>query len=127
MNTLKNHSKKQNNQDDPKSESTIQLEFSESVVQMLATTYDNNSNSYLSSEQYYSRKRCASRENQNTIDEQENMNKKQRNNNDHLAFSENARNQQIVSLSESDESQSIRTKFQQQNGRNIFQLRKTII
>ncbi len=119
MNTLKN-------QDDPKSESTIQLEFSESVVQMLATTYDSNSNSYSSIEQYYSRKRCASRENQNTINEQENMNKKQRNNNDHLAFSENARNQQIVSLSESDESQSIRIKLQQQNGRILFQL-KTII
>ena len=46
-----------------------------------------------------------------TINEQENMNKKQRNNNDHLAFSENARNQQIVSLSESDESQCIRINY----------------
>jgi hypothetical protein len=120
MNSLKNHSIKQNNEDESKSDSTIQLEFSESVVQMLATTYDNNSNSYSSIQKYYSRKRSASRESQNIINEQENMSKKQRNLNDHLAFSENAQNQQIVSLSESKESQCIRTSLQQQNGRVIF-------
>jgi hypothetical protein len=113
-----------NHEDESKSDSTIQLEFSDSVVQMLATKYDINSNSYSSFQQYYSRKRCASRESQRTINEKENINKKQRNNNDdNLTFFENIRNQPIVSLSESDESQCIRINSQQQNGRIIFQLK----
>ena len=65
------------------------LEFSESVVQMLATAYDHNSHSSIP--RYYSRKRI--------INEDENISKKQRNNNDHLAFSENARSQQFLSRS----------------------------
>jgi len=110
-----------NHEDESKSDSTIQLEFSDSVVQMLATKYDLNSNSYSSFQQYYSRKRSASRESQRTINEKENINKKQRNNNDNLTFFENVRNQPIVSLSESDESQCIRTNLEQKNGRIVFQ------
>ena len=110
MNSITKHSFNQNNVKNSKSNSTIQLKFSESIVQMLTTTYDSNSNSYPSIQQYYSRKRCASKESQRTINEKENSNKKQR------AFSENARNQQIFSLSESNE-------IQQQNGRIIFQSR----
>jgi len=113
-----------NHEDESKSDSTIQLEFSDSVVQMLATKYDINSNSYSSFQQYYSKKRCASRESQRIINEKENINKKQRNNNDdNLTFFENIRNQPIVSLSESDESQCIRINSQQQNGRITFQLK----
>jgi len=111
MNAITDDSLKQNNVENSKSNSTIQLEFSEPFVQLLTTTYD--SHSYSSIQQYYSRKRCASKESQRTIDDKENINKKQRNNNDHLAFSENARNQQIFSLSDSNE-------IQQQNGRIIF-------
>jgi hypothetical protein len=111
MNSITNDSLKQNNVENSKSNSTIQLEFSEPFVQLLTTTYD--SHSYSSIQQYYSRKRCASKESQRTINDKENINKKQRNNNDHLAFSENARNQQIFSLSNSNE-------IQQQNGRIIF-------
>jgi len=113
-----------NHEDESKSDSTIQLEFSDSVVQMLATKYDLNTNSYSSFQQYYSRKRCASRESQRTINEKENINKKQRNNNDNLTFFENVRNQPIVSLSESDESQCIRTNSEQKNGRIVFQFKK---
>lgn len=115
MKSIINYPNKQINEDD----STIQLEFTESVAQMLATRHDMNSNSYSSFQQYYSRKRCASRESEKTInEEEENSNKKQRNDNDHLAFFQNTRNQQIVSLSESDESQCIQT-----NGKIVFQLR----
>ncbi|CAF4776004.1 unnamed protein product, partial [Rotaria sp. Silwood2] len=78
-------------------------------------------NSYSSFQRYYSRKRCSSRESQRTINEEDNMNKKQRNHTDHLAFSENARKQQIISLSESNESQCARTNSQSKNGRIIFQ------
>jgi hypothetical protein len=88
---------------------------------MLAKTHDMNSNSYASLQQYYSRKRCVSREN----DEEKDINKKQRNNNDRFTFTKNTRYQQIVSLSESDESQCIRTdsEEQQRNGRIVFQLK----
>jgi len=120
MNSITDHYNKQTNGDDSKSDSTIQLQFNESVVQMLATTNDMNSNSYSSYQQYYSRKRCASRERQRMRNEEENINKKHRNNNDHIAFFENTQNQQIVSLSESDESQCIQTNSQQQNGRIAF-------
>jgi len=111
MNSITDDSLKPNNLENSKSNSTIQLEFSEPFVQLLTTTYD--SHSYSSIQQYYSRKRCASKESQRTINDKENINKKQRNNNDQLAFSENARNQQISSLSDSNE-------IQQQNGRIIF-------
>jgi len=129
MKSIINHSNKKNNNNDSKSDSTIQLEFSESVLQMLTKTDNMNRNSYSSFQQYYSRKRSASRENQRMINEEENINKKQRNNNDHLAFFENSRNQKIVSLSESNESQCIRTNSQQQqqNGKIVFQLRKNIV
>jgi len=116
MNSITNDSLKQDNVENSKSNSTIQLEFSEPFVQLLTTTYD--SHSYSSIQQYYSRKRCASKESQRTINDKENINKKQRNNNDHLAFSENARNQQIFSLSDSNE-------IQQQNGRITFRDRDT--
>jgi hypothetical protein len=127
MNSIKFPSNNQNNKDESKSDSTIQLEFSESVVRMLAKTHDMNSNSYASLQRYYSRKRCASRESQTTIDEEQNINKKQRNNDDRLAFSKNTRNQQIISLSEPDESECIRTETQpqQRNGKIVFQLIKS--
>ncbi|CAF0879739.1 unnamed protein product [Adineta ricciae] len=59
-----------------KSNSTIQLKFSESFLQLLATTYDSNSNTYPS---YSSRKRCASTISEKTIsNENKSTNKKQR-------------------------------------------------
>ncbi len=117
MNSLIHQSNKKTPKDDSLSDSTIQLKFSESVVQMLATTQDMNSNSYASYQQCYSRKRCASRESEKTIKEEENINKKLRNNNDQFVYSKHSRNQQIVSLSESNESQP-------ENGRIVFQLGK---
>ncbi|CAF2848139.1 unnamed protein product [Rotaria sp. Silwood2] len=123
MNSIKNHSIQQNHEDDFKSESTIEIEFSESIVQKHATTNENKKNSYSSFQRYYSRKRCSSRESQRTINEEDNMNKKQRNHTDHLAFSENARKQQIISLSESNESQCARTNSQ---SKNEFICKKTV-
>ncbi|CAF5100431.1 unnamed protein product, partial [Rotaria magnacalcarata] len=92
MSSIKNHLIQQNPEDDFKSESTIQIEFNESIVQKLATTYDNNMNSPSAFQRYFSRKRSASREIQPLSNEQESMNKKQR-------------NQQVISLSESNDSQ----------------------
>ncbi|CAF1058255.1 unnamed protein product [Rotaria sordida] len=115
MNSIKTHCIQQNYEDDLKSESTIQIEFSESIVQRLETTNDNKKNSYPSFQRYYSRKRCSSRESQRTINKEDNINKKQRNHIDHLAFSENARKQQIISLSDSNESQCVRTNLQPKN------------
>ena len=123
MNSIKKYPIQQSNEADSKSQSTIEVEFSESNVQMLATTHDTDRNLYSSSQQYCPRKRCTSRKSQKTIDENENMNKKLRNNNsDHLAFSENARPRQIVSLSESTESQHIQTNVQRNNGKIVFEL-----
>jgi hypothetical protein len=119
MNSLIHQSNKKTPKDDSLSDSTIQLKFSESVVQMLATTQDMNSNSYASYQQYYSRKRCASSESEKTTKE-ENINKKLRNNNDQFVYSKHSRNQQIVSLSESNESQP-------ENGRILFQLGKNVV
>jgi hypothetical protein len=104
------NSNKYNNDDQSESGSTIQLEFCESVVQ---NACENNSNYYVSLQQYYSRKRCATRE---IIDEETDINKKLRNNDDHFAFTKNNRRQQIVSLSESDESQHIPTDSDEQQG-----------
>ncbi|CAF3569738.1 unnamed protein product [Rotaria socialis] len=92
MSSIKNHLIEQNPEDDLKSESTIQIKFNESIVQKLATTYDNNMNSSSSFQRYFSRKRSASREIQRLSNEQEIMNKKQR-------------NQQVIPLSESNDSQ----------------------
>ncbi|CAF4693941.1 unnamed protein product [Rotaria sp. Silwood1] len=115
MNSIKKHSIQQNPEDDLQSESTIQIEFSESIVERFSTTNDNKKNSSSSFQRYLSRKRCSSRESQRTINEEDNMNKKQRNHTDHLAFSENARKEQIISLSESNESQCARTNLQSKN------------
>jgi hypothetical protein len=117
-------------------DSTIELEFSDSVVQMLAVTTkdENHTDSCPSFHQYYARKRCASRESQRMINDEQTssfIKKKQRNNNEHLAFSENARKTTIENhLSESYESQdnykqSLRTNLKQQTGRIIFQLRRS--
>ncbi|UJR27686.1 hypothetical protein I4U23_008964 [Adineta vaga] len=86
MNSFTNGSIKYFNTEDSKSNSTIQLKFSESFVQMLSTTNDNNSNSY---QTYGSRKRCPSTKSQiANHEESEITNKKHR-------------THQFVSLSES--------------------------
>ena len=86
------------NESSQNDQSTIQLEFSETTVQIPATTHDLNSNSYASLHRYYARKRYPSTESQSTSSNEKGyMRKKQRNNHD----------QQIVSLSESDETQTI--------------------
>ena len=102
MNATRFHSTESNNEEQSKSNSTIQLEFNESVVQMLATTHDMNRNSCASLHRYSSRKRCTSRESPSTTshEDEDSIHKKQR------TFSPILRSQHIVSLSETDETQS---------------------
>lgn len=107
----------ESSQDD---QSTIQLEFSETTVQIPATTHDLNSNSCASLHRYYARKRYPSTESQSTSSNEKGyMRKKQR----------NTHEQQIVSLSESDETQTIAMNLtrQEQKGRIIFQLERIAI
>lgn len=113
MNSIRFLSTESNNENQSTSNSTIQLEFNESVVQMLATTHDMNSNSCASLHRYNSRKRCASRESQSTRshEEEDYIRKKQRNNQDQRTFSPIHRSQHIVSLSETDETQSQKSRI----------------
>ncbi|CAF1181547.1 unnamed protein product [Adineta steineri] len=86
MTSITNHSNKQDQIEDSKSNSIIQLEFRESVAQILAAT---------SYRQYSSRKRSASKDTQRTYDKEENTNKKQRNNNDYHVFQTQKQNEMI--------------------------------
>lgn len=125
MKSTEIHTIEQNSGDDLKSQSTIQIEFSDSITQKFTKTHNHNRNSSSSFERCFSRKRCSSRESQQMIDKEDNMNKKSRNPNESLAFSDIGQNQQIKSFSESNDSSNLQTRTRQNKGRFLISLQKS--